>query len=137
MRKFYIFNINNEFRSLNRTSPYNLFKTFNSIYHLRDEEKTYGINMYEKIVEPINKIELNNYLFNKYKSDDHYTKFMNMHIYNNYYNDEETKLSVNNAYMVLETTSAKPEFLGKLRDNKNLFACDFQNQDYFWVESIA
>ena len=62
---------------------------------------------------------------------------MNTHIYNNYYNDENTKLKVGNAFMVLETTSPKPEFFNTLKDNSNLFACDFQNQDYFWVESVA
>ncbi len=137
MRKFYIFNINDEFRTLTKTSPYNLFKTFENIYHLNTEEQKYGINMYEKMVKPINKIELNNFLFTNYCTNDHYTKFMNTHIYNNYYNDENTKLKVGNAFMVLETTSPKPEFFNTLKDNSNLFACDFQNQDYFWVESVA
>ena len=86
MRKFYIFNINDEFRTLTKTSPYNLFKTFENIYHLNIEEQKYGINMYEKMVKPINKIELNNFLFTNYCTNDHYTKFMNTHIYNNYYN---------------------------------------------------
>ena len=53
------------------------------------------------------------------------------------YNDEETKLRIGNAYLIMETTSAKPEFFNKLKVNSNLFACDFQNQDYFWIESIA
>ena len=137
MRKFYIFNIKDEFSTLTKTSPYNLFKTFENIYHLNIEEQKYGINMYEKMVKPINKIELNNFLFTNYCTNDHYTKFMNTHIYNNYYNDENTKLKVGNAFMVLETTSPKPEFFNTLKDNSNLFACDFQNQDYFWVESVA
>lgn len=104
---------------------------------LNETEQEYGINMYEKMVSPINKIELNNYLFTSYRNNDHYTKFMNTHIYNNYYNDEETKLRIGNAYLIMETTAAKPEFFSKLKVNSNLFACDFQNQDYFWIESIA
>ena len=137
MRKFYIFNINNEFKTLTRVCPYNLFKSFQNIYMLNETEQEYGINMYEKMVSPINKIELNNYLFTSYRNNDHYTKFMNTHIYNNYYNDEETKLRIGNAYLIMETTSDKPEFFNKLKVNSNLFACDFQNQDYFWIESIA
>jgi len=137
MRKFYVFNINNEFKTISKKTPYNLFKTFQNIYMLGSNEEKLGINMYEKIVKPINKNDLNNYLFTSYRNNDHYTKFMNTHIYNNYYNDEKTKLKVGNAYLILETTSANPEFFSKLRVNSNLFACDFQNQDYFWIESVA
>lgn len=137
MRKFYIFNVNNEFKTISKISPYNLFKSFQNIYILDSKEQSIGINMYQKMVKPINKNELNNYLFTCYYNNDHYTKFMNTHIYNNYYNDEHTKLKVGNAYLVLETTSSNPEFFSKLKLNSNLFACDFKNQDYFWIESIA
>lgn len=137
MRKFYIFNINNEFKTLTKTCPYNLFKTFENIYNLKPEETNYGISLYEKIAAPINKIELNNIIFTNYRNNDHYTKYMNTHLYNNYYNDENTKLTIGNAFITLETTSPKPEFFSKLRNNNNYFVCDFQNQDYFWLESIA
>ena len=84
LRKFYIFNINNEFKKMTRVCPYNLFKSFQNIYMLNSNEQEYGINMYEKMVSPINKLELNNYLFTSYRNNYHYTKFMNTHIYNNY-----------------------------------------------------
>ena len=137
MRKFYIFSINDEFKNLTNSSPYNLFKTFEDIYYLDLDEQNYGINMYEQMVKPFNKIDLNNRLFTTYHKNDHYTKFMNTHIYNDYYTDEETKLNVGNAFLVLETTSAKPTFFKVLKDIKNLFICDFQNQDYFWLESVS
>ena len=137
MRKFYIFSINDEFKNLTNSSPCNLFKTFEDIYYLDLDEQNYGINMYEQMVKPFNKIDLNNRLFTTYYKNDHYTKFMNTHIYNDYYTDEETKLNVGNAFLVLETTSAKPTFFKVLKDIKNLFICDFQNQDYFWLESVA
>ena len=137
MRKFYIFNINDEFKNLTNSSPYNLFKTFEDIYYLDLEDQNYGINMYDQMVKPFNKIDLNNRLFTTYHKNDHYTKFMNIHIYNDYYTDEETKLNIGNAFLVLETTSAKPTFFKVLKDIKNLFICDFQNQDYFWLESVA
>ena len=137
MRKFYIFSINDEFKNLTNSSPYNLFKTFEDIYYLDLDEQNYGINMYEQMVKPFNKIDLNNRLFTTYHKNDHYTKFTNTRIYNDYYTHEETKLNVGNAFLVLETTSAKPTFFKVLKDIKNLFICDFQNQDYFWLESVA
>ena len=136
MRRFYIFNINQEFCNLTRTSPYNLFKTFEDLYNLPEFDKNIGFDLYEKVTSPIDRYSLNTTLFSKYKEDDHYTKFMNTHLYNNFYNDEKTKLTIGNAYMVLDTTVIKPTFLKYIKD-KNFFVCDFQNQDYFWLVSIA
>jgi hypothetical protein len=137
MRKFYIFNINQEFTTLTKTSPYNLFKAFEDLYYLPKIDTNNGYDLYQNLTTPINRLNLNNKLFNYYKEDDHYSKFMNTHFYNNFYSDEITKLTINNAYMILETTALKPTFLPKLSSNKSLFACDFQNKDYFWLESIA
>ena len=137
MRRFYIFNINNEFKTLTRNSPYNLFKTFENLYYLKDENSNLGIDLYENITSPLDRININNKLFCSYKEDDHYSKFMNTHLYNNFYDDETTKLIVGNAYMVLDTTTPTPKFFNKLAKDNNLFACDFQNKDYFWLENIA
>jgi hypothetical protein len=137
MRRFYIFNINNEFKILTRKSPYNLFKTFENLYYYQDNDLNYGFDLYDKITTPINRININKKLFLSYKNDDHYSKFMNTHLYNNYYNDENTKLIIGNAYMVMDTNSPNPTFFKKLGKNSHYFACDFINQDYFWLESIA
>jgi ribonuclease HIII len=137
MRRFYIFNINKEFKTLTRNSPYNLFKTFENLYYLKDDSNHLAIDLYENITSPLDRITINNKLFNSFQEDDHYSKFMNTHLYNNFYSDETTKLIVGNAYMVLDTTSPSPTFIDKLAKNSNYFACDFQNKDYFWLESIA
>lgn len=137
MRRFYIFNINKEFKTLTRNSPYNLFKTFENLYYLKDDSNHLAIDLYENITSPLDRTTINNKLFNSFQEDDHYSKFMNTHLYNNFYSDETTKLIVGNAYMVLDTTSPSPTFIDKLAKNSNYFACDFQNKDYFWLESIA
>lgn len=137
MRRFYIFNINKEFKTLTRNSPYNLFKTFENLYYLKDDSNHLAIDLYENITSPLDRITINNKLFNSFQEDDHYSKFMNTHLYNNFYSDETTKLIIGNAYMVLDTTSPSPTFIDKLAKNSNYFACDFQNKDYFWLESIA
>ena len=137
MRRFYIFNINKEFKTLTRNSPYNLFKTFENLYYLKDDSNHLAIDLYENITSPLDRITINNKLFNSFQEDDHYSKYMNTHLYNNFYSDETTKLIVGNAYMVLDTTSPSPTFIDKLAKNSNYFACDFKNKDYFWLESIA
>src|SRR5574344_3009372 len=136
MRKFYIFNINSEFKTLTHTNPYNLYKTFENLFYLPKDDYHYGMNVYENLVLPIDKKYLNKLIFDQYKNNDHYTKFMNTHIYTNYYSDEKTKLSLHNAFMTLETTSYNPTFLKLLSYDSHYFICDFTNQDYFWLASL-
>ena len=54
---------------------------------------------------------------------------------NNYYRDEESRLIINKAYMLLESNVVKPSFFKDLI-NKGLFVCDFENKDYFWLDSL-
>ena len=137
MRRFYIFNINEYFKILTKNDPYNLYKQFDNIYHFNKYNIKQYCDLYNKITIPINKNKLNNNLYNYYLNDESYTKYLNTHHYNNYYNDEETVLTIGNNYMIIDTTSINPIFFDKLKIIKNLFVCDFQNQDYFWLENIA
>ena len=136
MRTFYIFNICKEFINLNRTNPYKLFRTFEEIFNAKVSNNDSKIYTFERIVNKINKDNLSQKIFDKYKGDDHYTKFMNTHLYNNYYSDESSKLIINNAFMRLDTTVINPEFFKILDNNKSLFVCDFKNKDYFWLHLL-
>ena len=136
MRTFYIFKINNEFATLTKNCPYNLFKSMEQIYYADKNDVSTAYNIYEQIILPLNKMKINLDLFSQYKKDDHYTKFRDTHMINNFYNDEQTKLIVNSSYMVLKSTKSSPTFLDDLRELENLFVCDFENKDYFWLEKI-
>ena len=136
MRTFYIFKINNEFATLTKNCPYNLFKSMEQIYYADKNDVSAAYNIYEQIILPLNKMKINLDLFAQYREDDHYTKFRDTHMINNFYNDEPTKLIVNSSYMVLKSTKSSPTFLDDLRELENLFVCDFENKDYFWLEKI-
>ena len=137
MRKFYIFNINKEFRNETKIDSYVLFKVFEEIYNMNKDEINYGINIYNNIIIPINKNLLSNKIYDKYKYDENYIKFMNTHLYNNYFDNEYSKLIINNSYIEIDSSSIKPSFFNFLNKYKYLFVCDFENKDYFWLESIA
>ncbi len=137
MRKFYIFKINKEFAILTKKLPYNLYKTLEELYYLDKKDFNLGLSIFERVAIPIDKLELNIYLFNLYRNNQFYTKFNNLHMIYNYYNDEKTKLIVNKAYMMLETTTSYPSFLKDLTEKTNYFVCDFKNKDYFWLSSLA
>ncbi len=137
MRHFYIFNISNEFINLTKKNPFQLYKTFEELYQMPKNEIIYGVNIYDNMTKPINKNNINDELFNTYYLNYFYSKFKNIHLYNDYFKNENTKLIIKNSYMLLETSVINPIFLKFLNKYSSLFACDFENKDYFWLESIA
>lgn len=137
MRQFYIFNINNEFKYNIKIDPYILYKVFEELHNIKNNDIKYGVNIYNNITKPVNKKYLNNKIYNEYKNNYSYTKFMNKHIINNYFNKEKSTLIIKNSYIELDTSSINSTFFKYLQKYKNLFVCDFDNKDYFWLESIA
>ncbi len=137
MRTFYIFKINKEFVTLTKNCPYNLFKSMEEIYYTDKNDLSTAYNIYEQIILPLDKTKINLDLFEKYKENDHYTKFRSTHMINNFYSDEQTKLIVNSSFILLRSTKSTPTFLKKLSEFENMFACDFENKDYFWLDKIA
>ena len=136
MRTFYIFRINQEIFKLLKDNPYNLYKTMDEIHAFKKDEIDLAINLFDTIVNPINKKEVNVEIFAIHKHNEHYTKYNNIHMINNYYSDEQTELTINSTYMLLKTSRAIPTFLSALKKDKTLFVCDFQNKDYFWLSEL-
>ena len=137
MREFYIFNITNEYKYDIKIDPYFLYKIFEELHNINSYDMKYCVNIYNNITKPINKKYINNKIYNEYKNDESYTKFMNKHQINNYYSNENSVLIIKNSYIKLDTTTYKSSFLKYLQKFKNLFVCDFDNKDYFWLETIA
>lgn len=136
MRTFYIFKINTEFKNLTRNKSYNLYKTIENIYNLKKEDFSIGITMFEQLAESIDNQKANKMIFEFNQNNDYYTKYSNIHTINNYYNDEQSKLIINKSHLILRSTKQIPTFLKELNFDKNLFACDFENRDYFWIEEL-
>lgn len=136
MRTFYIFKINDEFATLTKNCPYNLFKSMEQIYYTDKTDLSVAYNIYEQMILPFNKNRVNIDIFKEYRDNDFYTKYDNTHMINNFYNDEQTKLIVNSSFMLLRTSILKPTFFNILSNDKNIFVCDFENKDYFWLESV-
>lgn len=136
MRKFLIFNINDEMSILSKKNPYNIYRSLEQIYKMKRKDLNVGMNIYEQIIVPINVEKLNNELFNTYKNNNYYSKVSNKHLFYNKYRPEDSKLIINNSYMLLESDAVVPVFLKGLNKNKNLLACDFENRDYFWIDEL-
>ena len=137
MRTFYIFKINKELAILTKDSPYSMFKSMEQIYKLDKKDFSIGLKLFEQLAVPIDYDKINKTIYKKYKDNDHYMKYRNVHKINNRYKPEDTKLTVNRVYLLLESNIIKPLFLKALNIDNDLFVCDFENKDYFWLESLS
>ena len=136
MRVFFVFDIKDEFKSLYEDTPRSLFRILKQIYYLEKEEVVYGTNIFYQIVNRIPKQNLDNYLFMKLHHDIPYSKKRDVHFLNNLYQDEISKLTVRTSYIKIVTEKNRSSFFKTLAEyNANYFICDFEYQDYFFLET--
>ena len=136
MRTFYIFKIKKHFAILTLNRPYTLYKTIENIYNLKENEVDKGIYKFDLIKDDFNEYTINNSLFNYYKNKASYTNFKNTHMINDYFTHERSKLIVNKTYLVIKSNEEIPTFFKTIKNKDNLFVCDFENIDYFWLKNI-
>ena len=134
MRTYYIFNVNKYFAYMYKRNPFKMYKLFEEIYNMKDYDKSKTYRTFEQIAIPFNKVMLNEYIYYEYKLKYGYQRRDNIHTLNT---DERTILRVNNYNMKIETDSNYPDFFTYLnKGNNNLFVCDFENKDYFWLSKL-
>ena len=136
MRTYYIFNVNREMSILTKDSPYMLFKSFESIYKAGRSDLYIASNLYEQLAIKFNKNILNQKISREYKDNQYYMYTKDHHSYYNKYKDESCDLTIKNSYILCNCNTSKMELLHKL-SGFNLFACDFENKDYFWLDEIC
>lgn len=136
MRTFYLFKIKKSYTELTREAPYNLYKAIENVYYLKKEDLSYFNNFFIQIRDTFNKEYLDNNIFEFYKNKYSYTKVNNVHMINDYYTDEKSKLIINNSYLYIKSTKNMPTFLRAITKKEDIFVCDFINKDYFWLEEI-
>ncbi len=136
MRTFYLFKIKNNYSTLTKDNPYNLYKAIENIYHLKQEDLKVGYNFFNQIRDTFNKDYLDNNIFEFYKNRYNYSKVKDTHMIYDYYSNEKSKLIVNPSYIFIKSTKQLPSFLKAITKKENIFVCDFDNIDYFWLEEL-
>ena len=135
MKVFYIFRIKKELISLYKETPSILFNILKSIYYLDKEEVEYGYHLFKQIIVPINKNELDKKIFLKYHQDIPYIKQKDVHVLNNLYKDEVSRLTVNHFYLKLELSQNFSSFIPFLeKEFDDLFLCSFKNIDFYFID---
>ncbi len=137
MRTFYIFNISDYLATLTKDNPYNLFRTLEGVYYLDKNDLDLGISLFDQIAVPFHKEEISQLIYDTYKNNDFYTVVGNKHRIYNKYLDELVEMEPRCTYILLKTNASKKNIFQNLLINKNLFACDFKNKDYFWLDKLV
>ncbi len=137
MRKFYIFKIRKEYQILYQDSTEPLYQILKYLYSLKPEENNYGIELFNQLVQVIDKDFLNRQIFIKYHDKRVYSKVGNTHIINDLYRDEISTLNIKHSYILLESKHNTSTFFHILsKESAPFFICDFKNQDYFWLSEV-
>lgn len=133
VRTFYIFKINDTFKAVTLSKPYNLFLALDNIHRMDKSELSLAVKLYEELCDKNDVVGMNKALFYLMQERDAYTKFNNYHIINDYFTNESSKLTVNRAYLKLKSSRDEPIFFELLKCYPNLFVIDFARKDYFWL----
>jgi len=135
MREFFIFELKDEFKALYKDNPSVLFNIFEQIYLLKKEDINYGYSLFCQLTKKIDKEKMDHHLFIKYHQQIPYSKKKNIHYYNNTAQEEISSIEIKKAYMHVKTNSNQCFFFQVFNSlNNNFFVCDFQSQDYFFLE---
>ena len=137
MRVFYIFDMKSEFKTLYQGNESALFCVLKQLYYLNHDELLYGYNLFQQLTNRIDKEKLDHILFVKMHQDIPYSKRGDKHRINNLYKDEISILEVKHAYIKIEAEQQDTSFFNVLSSiSKNFFVCDFELQDYFFIDGL-
>lgn len=133
MKTFYIFKLNKTTFSLAKKTPYNIYLLLNTIYRQDKSNLIKAFSLFNELCLPINNDFFNSYLYDKLKDNEYYTKYRSVHMYNNYLDDEVSKMVIGNSHIKIKSNKDSNVFLESINDLNNLFICDFNNEYYKYL----
>lgn len=133
MKTFYLFKLNRNYHKVAKTKPFNIYCLLNSIYTYRSRNIKIPYNLFKEICLPINKDFFNDYYYNSFSVLEEYTKFKNIHMYNNYLTGEVSKLVVNNSHLKIKSNIDENIFILNITDN--MFICNFKDSQYKYLKN--
>lgn len=136
MRIFYIFKINNGLTTIYNRKTSNIYKILSRINNLDIDESKHAINIYRKIIRPLNKNYFNNYIAKVHSNDFYYKYDNNCHELKN--SKEKSIMLINKTYIKIVCSNNISSFFKDIRDIDNtLFVVDFNYRDYFYIEDLV
>ena len=136
MRTYYIFFIKNDIYKITKNKTEVLYKLLESIKYLNKNEINLGFKVFEKLCDRVPKKNINKLIKDDFIDNLSYNIFKDTHVINDFINNESTKLTVYSSHLVIKSNALFPEFFNTLSKLNNLFACDFENMDYFYIRNV-
>lgn len=129
MKRYHLFILKRETVKLYQRNSNILYLLLKNLYELSEKDLIYGISVYHQLCMPINKKLLINYMIDKVpslkKSPDTF-KILSFF--------ENTKVTINYSNILVTTDVDTPEIYKIFNIyNDSIFACDFENNNYFWL----
>ena len=135
MRVYYLFKINDSFSKLYYSRTYYLYKMLEQISKSSKNDFIISYRLFSQMAVAFNKTDINSKLYRKYAFDENYKKTLNKHVLNNLV--ENTKLTVYNTYIKIKTNKKQKRIFNVIMVEENIFVCDFENKDYFWLDKVS
>lgn len=125
MYRYYIFDIKNKFK--NNENLYRLLKT---LYTLNLKYINYGELLYNEVCKPINREKISEILkdYNSKKIDQKYFICLE---------DEITIVVIKYSRLIIVSNKLYPDIFNRLKiESINLFGCNFEHDNYFYISKI-
>lgn len=135
MRVYYLFKINDSFSKLYYNKTYYLYKMLEEISKSSKNDFIISYRLFEQMATAYDKTKINSMIYKKFMDDENYNKILNKHILDD--GVEKTKLTVYNTYIKIKTNQNISAFFKILSNEENIFVCDFNNKDYFWLNKVV
>ena len=105
------------------------------INNLDISETNKAINVYRKIIKPINREYIDSLITKKHINDFYYKKINNCHELKN--NKEKSIMFINKSYIKIVCSENVSSFFKDIfMIDKSLFVVDFNYKDYFYIEDF-
>ena len=137
MRTYYAFIIKDSLMHFYRKKPYSLYKILEQIYRLKNNDIVLGYRLLEQVTEPFGTRRTDKFIYKKHLNELEYSRLDDGHMIKNLYSEEITFLKVFHSHVRIKTNNNYSAFFNSIQEyDENIFVCDFENQDFFWVNKI-
>lgn len=112
----------------------NVFNTLNNLYNIKENNLLYGVKVFHEICNLYDKRIISSYLEIRFKN---ITKIKKNQYYLNGYNEQDL-IIIKKSTIIIITNLNFPLILRTFNIyNHNIFVCDFENRDYFWLDNMV
>lgn len=137
MRTYYAFIIKDSLMHFYSKKPYSLYKILEQIYRLKNNDIVLGYRLLEQVTEPFGTRKTDKFIYKKHLNELEYSRLDDGHMIKNLYSEEITFLKVFHSHVRIRTNNNYSSFFNSIQEyDENIFICDFENQDFFWINKI-